>query len=73
MVRLDVDYVGGDFSMAVNGPVAAVFDDQEFMARGSSPLWGAGGLDEADLDCTVFLCMPCRLAGGDTRRQGVRR
>ena len=38
MVRLDVDYVCGQFKRVVNGPVAAVFDDQEFMSRGSSPL-----------------------------------
>ena len=37
--------MGGDFNMAVNGPVADVSSDAEFMAPGSIPLWGAGGLE----------------------------
>ena len=56
MVRLDVDFVGGDFSMAVKG----LFTDAEFMAPGSSPLWGAGGLEGDNVDCTGFLCKPRR-------------
>ena len=58
MKLFDVDFVGGDFNMAVKGPVADVFSDAEFMAPGSSPLWGAGGLEGDDEDCTGFLCMP---------------
>ena len=45
MKLFDVDFVGGDFNMAVKGPVADVFSDAGFMAPGSSPLWGAGGLE----------------------------
>ena len=55
MVRLDVDFVGGDFNTVVNGPVVDVFFDSELMASGSFPLWGAGGLEGANADCTV--CM----------------
>ena len=40
--------------------MAAVFDDQELVAPKSSPLWGAGVFDEANADCTGFLCMPRR-------------
>ena len=36
MMGLDVDFIGGDFNMAVNGPVATVFNDQEFQAPGAS-------------------------------------
>ena len=43
MRLLDVDFVGGDFNMAVKGPAADVFSDPEFMAPGTVPLWGAGG------------------------------
>ena len=59
MVRLDVDLVGGDFNISVNGPVADVFNDPEFTAPGSSPLWGAG-IKGANADCTGFVCMPRR-------------
>ena len=44
MKLLDVDFVGGDFKMAVKGPVADVFSDVDFMGPGSIPLWGAGGI-----------------------------
>ena len=57
MVRLDVDFMGGGFNMVVNGPVGRCF---ECMAPGSSPLYGAGGLERASADCTGFLCMPRR-------------
>ena len=60
MKILDVDFVGGDFNKAMKGPVSDVFSDAEFMAPGSSPLWGAGGLEGAKVDCTGFLCMPRR-------------
>ena len=60
MVRLDVDFVGGDLNMVVKWPVADVFNNAEFMAPRSSPLWGAGGLEGAKADCTGFLCMPRR-------------
>ena len=33
MMLLDVDFVGGDFNMAVKGPLADVFSDSELMAR----------------------------------------
>ena len=49
--------MGGDFNMAVKGPVAEVFSDAEFMASGSSPSWGAGGLGGDNEDRTGFLCM----------------
>ena len=52
---LDVDFVGGDFNMALKGSVAVVFSDAEFMGPGSTPLWGAGGLVRDDTDCTGFL------------------
>ena len=58
MKLFDVDFVGGDFNMAVKRPVADVFSDAEFMAPGSSPFWGAGGLVGNNEDCTEFLCMP---------------
>ena len=60
MVRLDVDFVGGDLNMAVKRPVADVFNDAEFMAPGSSPLLIAGGLEGEKADCAGFLCMPRR-------------
>ena len=60
MKLFDVDFVGGDFNMAVKGPMADVFSDSEFMAPGSVPLWGAGGLEGENTDCTGFLCMPRR-------------
>ena len=40
--------------------MAEVFNDAEFMTPGSSPLWGAGGLEGGNTDCTGFLCMPRR-------------
>ena len=60
MKLFDVDFVGGDFDMAVNGPVVDVFSDAEFMAPGSSPLWGVGGPEGNNVDCAGFLCMPRR-------------
>ena len=60
MKLFDVDFVGGDFNMAVKGPVADVFSDAEFIGQGSSPLWGAGGLEGAKVDCTGFMCKPRR-------------
>ena len=60
MKLLEVDFVGGDFNMAVKGPVADVFSDVEFMAPGSVPLWGAGGPVGDDTDFTGFLYMPRR-------------
>ena len=30
------------------------------MGPGSIPLWGAGGLEGEDTDCTGFICMPQR-------------
>ena len=42
MKMLDVDFIGGDFNMAVRGPVADVFSDAEFMGPVSIPLWRAG-------------------------------
>ena len=54
----DVDFVGGDFHKAVKEPEADVFSYAEFMAPGSSPLWGAGGLEGDNADCMGFLCMP---------------
>ena len=35
-----MDFIGGDFNMAVNGPVATVFNDQEFQAAGASTALG---------------------------------
>ena len=58
MKLLDVDFVGGDFNMAVKGPLADVLSDPEFVAPGPTPLWGAGGLEGDNTDCTGFLCMP---------------
>ena len=71
MKLFDVDFVGGDFNMAVKGPVADVFSDAEFMAPGSSPLWGAGGLEGDDEDCTGFLCMPRRPFHWFVNKHGV--
>ena len=71
MKLLDVDFVGGDFNMAVKGPVADVFSDAEFMAPGSSPLWGAGGLERDNEDCTGFLCMPRRPFHWFVNKHGV--
>ena len=48
MKLFDVDFVGGDFNRAVKEPEADVFSYAEFMAPGSSPLWGAGGLEGDD-------------------------
>ena len=47
MRLLDVDFVGGDFNMAAKGTVADMFSDPEFKAPGTTPLWGAGGLEGA--------------------------
>ena len=55
MKLLEVDFVDGDFNMAVKGPVADVFSAAEFMALGSVPLWRAGGPEGDDTDCTGFL------------------
>ena len=60
MKLFDVDFVGGDFNMAVKGPAADVFSDAEFMAPGSSLLWEAGGRERDNVDCAGFLCMPRR-------------
>ena len=37
-IRLDVDVIGGDFNMEVNGLVFVVFSDAAFSPLGSSPL-----------------------------------
>ena len=71
MKLFDVDFVGGDFNMAVKGPVADVFIDAEFMAPGSSPLWGAEGLEGDNVDCTGFLCMPRRPFHWVVKKHGV--
>ena len=71
MKRLEVDFVGGDCNMAVKGSVADVFSDPEFMASGSSPLWGAGGLEGDNEDCTGFLCMPRRPFHWFVNKHGV--
>ena len=71
MKLLDVDLVGGDFNMAVKGPVVDVFSDSEFMAPGSIPLWGTGGLEEDNSDCTGFLCMPRRPFQWFVNKHGV--
>ena len=42
MKLLDVDIVGGDFNMAVKGPVADVFSDAEFMGTRIVPVMGSG-------------------------------
>ena len=60
MKMLDVDFIGGDFNMAVRGPVSDVFSDTEFMGPGSIPLWGAGSPPLDDTDCKGFICMPQR-------------
>ena len=60
MKMLDVDFIGGDFNLAVRGPVADVFNDTEFMGPGTIPLWGAGSLPLDVTDCTGFICMPQR-------------
>ena len=60
MKMLDVDFIGGDFNLAVRGPVADVFSDTEFMGPGPIPLWGAGSLPLDATDCTGFICMPQR-------------
>ena len=57
--------------MAVKGPVADVFIDSEFLAPGSVPLWGAGGLEEDNTDCTGFLCMLRRPFYWLVNRRGV--
>ena len=60
MKLLKVDFVRGDFNRAAKSIVADVFSDPEFLAPGSVPLWGAGGLEGDDTDCTGFLYMPRR-------------
>ena len=57
MKLLDVDFVGGDFNRAGKGTFADVFSDPEFMAPSSILLWGAGGPEGDNADCTGFLCM----------------
>ena len=57
---LGVDFIGGDFNLAVRGPVADDFSDTEFMGPGTIPLWGAGSLPLDATDCTGFICMPQR-------------
>ena len=42
MELLEVDFVGGDFNMAVKGPVADVFSDVEFMVPGLGTALGRG-------------------------------
>ena len=71
MKLCEVDFVGGDFNRAVKGPVADVFSDAEFMAPRSSPLWGAGGLEGDNVDCTGFLCMPRRPFHWFVNKHGV--
>ena len=58
----DVDFVGGDFYMAAKGTVADMFSDPEFKAPGTTPLWGAGGLEGA----LVVLKEQCGLHGVST-------
>ena len=60
MQRLEVEFIGGDFNRAAKSIIAEVFNDPEFMAPGSVPLWGAGGPEGDDTDCTGFLYMPRR-------------
>ena len=67
----DVDFVDGDLNRAAKGTVADVFSDAEFMAPGSIPLWGAGGLEGDDTDCTGFLCMPRRQFHWFVNKHGV--
>ena len=55
MILLGVEFVGGDFNNAAKGIIADIFSDPEFMAPGSVPLWGAGGLVGDNEDCTGFL------------------
>ena len=54
---LDGDSIGGDFNLAVRGPVADVFSDTEFMCQGTIPLWRAGNLPIDASDCTGFICV----------------
>ena len=60
MQRLEVEFIGGDFNRAAKRIIAEVFNDPEFMAPGSVPLWGAGGPEGDDTSCTGFLYMPRR-------------
>ena len=71
MKLFDVDFVGGDFNMAVKGPLADVFRDSEFMAPGLTPLWGAGAPERVNTDCTGFLCMPRRPFHWFVNKHGV--
>ena len=57
--------------MAVKGPVADVFSDAEFMALGPTPLWGAGGPEGDNTDCTGFLCMSRRPLHWFVNKHGV--
>ena len=54
---LDGDFIGGDFNLAVRGPVADVFSDTEFMCQGTIPLRRAGNLPIDASDCTGFKCV----------------
>ena len=60
MQRLEVEFIRGDFNRAAKSTIAEVFNDTEFMAPGSVPLWGAGGPEGDDTDCTGFLYIPRR-------------
>ena len=60
MQRLQVEFIGGDLNRAAKRIIAEVFNDPEFMAPGSVPLWSAGGPEGDDTDCTWFLYMPRR-------------
>ena len=60
----DVDFVGGDFNMAVKGPMADVFSDAEFMVPGSSPddLFASESLSlslSLSLSPSLSLSLPC--------------
>ena len=59
MKLLEVDFVGGDFNSAAKGIIADVFNDPEFMAPGSIPLWGAGALEGSP-------CQQCRVPGRES-------
>ena len=51
--------------------VEDVFSDAKFMAPGSFPSWGAGGLAGDNEDCTGFLCMPRRPFHWFVNKHGV--
>ena len=71
MMLLGVELVGGDFNSAAKGIIAYIFSDPEFMAPGSVPLWGAGGLEGDDTDCTGFLYIPRRHFHWIIKKHGV--